>query len=384
MERIFKCSESHLSQASILKGVTLLNLNCTWRLKGFFRWRFVRLSKARAQRSGSGGTSGELGERKIVELIQNRLDVMPDSVVPFGDDVSAVSVGEGRVAVLKTDMLVNKTDVPRGMSLWQAARKAVVMNISDFAAKGVEPKAALVSLGLPRNLLRKDVEEIARGLNTGARQYGAYVVGGDTGEASDLVIAVSLFGTAEKKALMLRSGAKVGDVVAVTGFFGKSAAGLRLLLDGFAVSKELREVLVGSVFMPQARLKEGLALSGSRAVTASIDSSDGLAWSLHEIGKMSGVGFLVNSVPISDEVKCFAEFNRLDALELALYGGEEYELVVTVKPKLWADAETAVEAVGGRLLPVGKVTRDKQVILEVDGKKRPIEARGWEHFKSKI
>ena len=332
----------------------------------------------------SNGTSSDLGERKIIELIRNRLDVMPVMPVPFGDDVSAVALDDERVAVLKMDMLVDRTDVPRGMSLWQAARKAVVMNVSDFAAKGVEPKVALVALGLPRNLLREDVEEIARGLNTGARQYGAYVVGGDTGEASDLVIAVSLFGTAEKKALMLRSGAKVGDIVAVTGFFGKSAAGLRLLLDGFAVSKELREVLVNAVFMPQARLKEGLALSGSRAVTASIDSSDGLAWSLHELAKMSSVGFLINSVPVAHEVKCFAEFNGLDALELALYGGEEYELVVTVKPKLWGDAETAVEAVGGRLLPIGKVTRDKQVVLEVDGKKCPIEARGWEHFKSKI
>jgi thiamine-monophosphate kinase len=141
---------------------------------------------------------------------------------------------------------------------------------------------------------------------------------------------------------------------------------------------------VGAVFMPQARMKEGLALSGSGAVTASIDSSDGLAWSLHEIAKMSGVGFLISSVPISDEVKSFAEFNGLDALELALYGGEEYELVVTVKPKLWADAETAVETVGGRLLPIGKVTRSKQVLFEADGKRRFVEARGWEHFKSEI
>ena len=309
---------------------------------------------------------------------------MADSPVVFGDDVSAVALDGEQVAVLKTDMLVGKTDVPEGMSLWQAARKAIVMNVSDFAAKGVAPKAALVALGLPRNLLREDVEEIGAGLNAGARQYGAFVVGGDTGEASDLIVAISLFGTAEKKALMLRGGAKVGDVVAVTGFFGETAAGLRLLLDGLAASKELREVLVSAVFMPHARLKEGLALSGSQAATASIDSSDGLAWSLHELARMSRVGFLINSVPIADEVKRFAEFNGLDPLELALYGGEEYELVVTVKPKLWVDAETAVEAVGGRLLPIGKVTRDRQVVLEMNGKKRLIEARGWEHFKSQI
>src|SRR5208282_5225542 len=136
--------------------------------------------------------------------------------------------------------------------------------------------------------------------------------------------------------------------------------------------------------MPKARLKEGLALSGSGAVSASIDSSDGLAWSLHEIGKMSNVGFLVNSVPVADEVRRFAEFNHLDPLELALYGGEEYELVVTIKSKGWIDAEAAVEAVGGRILPIGKVTKDTQMLLDVDGKKRVIEARGWEHFKSKI
>jgi thiamine-monophosphate kinase len=325
-----------------------------------------------------------LGERKIIELIQSHLSVMPDLPVPFGDDVSAVDIGNGQVAVLKTDMLVGKTDVPRDMSLWQAARKTVVMNVSDFAAKGVQPLAVLVSLGLPRDFMRKDVEELARGLNAGAREYGAYVLGGDTNETSDLVVSVSLFGTAKREALMLRNGARAGDIVAVTGFFGKTVAGLRLLLDGYAASKDLREVLLGSVCMPKARLQEGLALCGSGAVSASIDSSDGLAWSLHELAKMSGVGFLINSVPVADEVRRFAEFNGLEALELALYGGEEYELVVTIKPNRWVAAEIAVEATGGCLLPIGKVTRDKQMLLDVDGKKRGIERRGWEHFKSKI
>ena len=236
-------------------------------------------------------TSTDIGERKIIEIIASHLEVMPNSPVPFGDDVSAVNIDQKMVAVLKTDMLVGKTDVPQNMSLWQAARKALVMNISDFAAKGVQPSAALVSLGLPRGFARKDIEEIARGLNAGAREYGAYVIGGDTGEASDLTIAVSLYGTAEKSTLMLRNGAKPGDILAVTGFFGKSAAGLRLLLNNYSASANLRDVLLSAVCMPKAKLKEGLALSHSAAVSASIDSSDGLAWSLHEIGKMSDVGF---------------------------------------------------------------------------------------------
>src|SRR3990170_5772208 len=207
-----------------------------------------------------------LGEREIIDIIRGQLDVLPGSFLPFGDDVSGVALGGGRVAVLKTDMLVGKTDVPHGMSLWQAARKAVVMNVSDFAAKGVQPLAVLVSLGLPRTLSTKDVEEIADGLNSGAREYGAYVVGGDTGEASDLVIAVSLYGTARKSRLMLRTGARAGDVVAVTGVFGKPAAGLRILSGECEVKQDFRETLLDSVLMPKARLREGLAIAASGAV----------------------------------------------------------------------------------------------------------------------
>jgi thiamine-monophosphate kinase len=325
-----------------------------------------------------------LGERKIIELIQKKLDLMPEMFVPFGDDVSAIELEKGRLIVLKTDMLTNKTDVPKEMSLWQAARKAVVMNISDFAAKGVKPLAMIVSLGLPRTFTIKDVEDIANGLNAGAREYGTYIVGGDTGETSDLIIAVSLFGTAEKKEIMLRKGAMVGDIVAVTGFFGKTAAGLRILLSGLEPPSDLRESLISPVFMPKARLIEGLALRASKAVTASIDSSDGLAWSLHEISKINNVGFLINKVPIASEVYRFAESNKLNPMDLAFYGGEEYELVVTIKPELLKKAMNKIEKIGGCLIPIGKVIEDPQILVDTNGKKEIIEPRGWEHFKSEI
>lgn len=324
----------------------------------------------------------KLGERKIIEIIQNSLDVMSEMPIPFGDDISAYDIGNGNLAILKTDMLVDKTDVPPNMSLWQAARKAVVMNISDFAAKGVKPKVMLVSLGLPRRLDRKDIEEIGEGLNAGACEYNAYIIGGDTNETSDLVISLSLFGIARRNMVMPRSGAKPGDLVAVTGFFGKTYAGLKILLDGFKVPQKIRRTLVESVLMPHARLKEGLALSRTRAVTASIDSSDGLAWSLHEIAKVNNIGFLIDKLPIAKEVKRFAKINKLDPLELTLYGGEEYELVLTVKPRFWKKSERAVEKVGGKLLPIGKVAAEKQILLEISGKRQVIKPRGWEHFKS--
>ena len=148
-------------------------------------------------------TAKTLGEHRIIKIIQSHLTPLPNIPVPFGDDVSAVNLDQKQVAVLKTDMLVGKTDVPQEMTLFQAARKALVMNISDFASKGVQPIAALVALGLPTDFTQKNIEEIADGLNAGAQEYDAYIIGGDTSEASDLIISVSLYGTANKSTLML-------------------------------------------------------------------------------------------------------------------------------------------------------------------------------------
>jgi thiamine-monophosphate kinase len=322
-----------------------------------------------------------LGEHKIIQLIQGNLTVMPDMPVPFGDDVSAVYLDEKHVSILKTDMLVARTDIPDQMTLFQAARKALIMNISDFASKGVQPTAALVALGMPANFAQNNIEEIAEGLNSGAQEYGVYIIGGDTSETQELIISISLYGTAEKSALMLRSGAKPGDILAVTGLFGKPSAGLRLLLSDHTPSKNSK-ALINSVFMPNARLAEGLALSKCDVVSASIDSSDGLAWSLHELARLSQVGFEVDSIPLAPEAKQFAELNGLDASELALYGGEEYELILTVKPEGWSVAVAAVEAIQGKLLPIGKAIEQKYIVLKAQGKKTLVEARGWEHFKS--
>jgi thiamine-monophosphate kinase len=324
----------------------------------------------------------ELGERKIIEIIREHLEMMPEMPVPFGDDVSAVQFNQNTLAVVKTDMLVGKTDVPPGMSLRQAARKAVVMNISDFAAKGVSPVSILVSLGLPRSYDEEDVKQIGLGLNEGAREYGAYIIGGDTGEASDLVISCSLLGFCKSQTLMKRSTAKLGDIVAVTGEFGKTAAGLKILLEKIEPPKKIKKSLIEAVFIPKARLREGIALAETGAVTASIDSSDGLAWSLNELSVAGNVGFRIDNVPVASEVIEFAKILKLSPLGLGLYGGEEYELVVTVNPELWEKAENALLKFGNRLIKIGVATKEKILELKINGKISLIEPRGWEHFKS--
>jgi thiamine-monophosphate kinase len=326
----------------------------------------------------------DLGERRIIEVIIKRLDKFPKMAVPFGDDVTALSIDNSLLAVLKTDMLVAKTDIPPGMSLQQAARKAVIMNISDLAAKGVKPIAFLTSLGLTRDLTEDNIIEIANGLNIGAREYDTYIIGGDTGETSDLVICGMVFGLSKPENLITRSGAKPGDVLAVTGLFGKTASGMKILLEGFKAPPKLRKSLLEAVYMPRARLQEGLSLAKARVATASIDSSDGLAVSLHELRKMSKVGFCITNMPIAPEAVQFAGLTGLKSNELALYGGEEYEIVTTIRRNDWKKAQQAVRGSGGNLMSIGEVIKEEKVVFLNDDREEIIPYRGWEHFKGDL
>jgi thiamine-monophosphate kinase len=323
-----------------------------------------------------------LGERDIIKLLVGTLDRTEEMAIPFGDDVAGVRLPGRRVAILKTDMLIGSSDIPPGMSLFQAARKAVVMTISDLASKGVQPTALLVALGLPRDASQEAIEALGRGLNAGAREYGAYIIGGDTSEAPDLILAVMAYGASSQRHLMLRGGAQPGDILAVTGPFGRTGAGFKILLEGLKAPHVLRDRLLEAIYLPHARLREGLALRRTGVVTAAIDSSDGLAVSLHELRKMSHTGFTVTNLPLAWEAEEFARLHDLNPADLALYGGEEYELVLCVQPPGWEAARRAVGRVEGSLMRIGEVTGDPSIVLQHEREFTEIPYRGWEHFRS--
>ena len=326
------------------------------------------------------GTLSSLGEVQIIQIMERAFGESSKTVVGFGDDVSAVRLSAGKIAVLKTDMFVGSTDLPPGMTFRQAAWKAVVANVSDLAAKGVRPMAGLVALGLPRSLNKSDVEEIARGLSQAARSYGFPLVGGDTNESEDLTISIALFAVSDSGRLILRTGAKVDDVVAVTGEFGSTSAGLRSVLKLGVPEKELTHSLYDAVYRPRARLDLGLRLAASRAVTSSIDSSDGLAWSLHQIAKLSRVGILIDDIPVSKAARDFALRHGMRANDLALYGGEEYELIVTISP---GNFSRAYRAARGNLKKIGCITdKFRGVRMKVDGGIVAVKNKGWEHFRN--
>src|SRR3989449_2581953 len=238
-----------------------------------------------------------LSEREIIEVLRKRFDFRPVLPLRCEEDVAAYSLSPQKLVVLKTDMLVGSTDVPPGMSLRQAARKAVVATVSDFAAKGVRPKALLVSLGLTSPVKRDVVAELGRGLSQGAREYGCRIIGGDTSKSNDLVIDCIGFGLAKSQTILRRDGAKPGDTMAVTGDFCKDSAGLRMLLARKTRLAHQIARLVHSLLHPIARLEVRLKLARARTASSSIDSSDGLSWSLHEIARLSHVSIVLDTIP---------------------------------------------------------------------------------------
>lgn len=325
-------------------------------------------------------TIAEIGERELITRMMRHLTVMPGMPVPNWDDVNAISLGGGRCIVLKTDMLVWKTDIPGGMTPFQAGRKAVVMNFSDLGSKGVQPQAFLAALGAPDKTPVDWVEDMAKGFESGAREYGGYMVGGDTNEACDIIVAGMAYGLAEENRLVLRGTSRPGDILATTGAFGNTTAGFKILLDGMDAPKSLRERLVESVYMPRARVKAGVALAASGAATSSMDSSDGLAVSLHDLQRSSGNGFRLTNVPLTEEAGEFAALHELDRAALALYGGEEYELVFTVRPDAVEEAREALRGAGADLIELGVVTKNKNIFYVEGGVEKPVGKGGWEHF----
>ncbi|MEM3871382.1 MAG: thiamine-phosphate kinase [Nitrososphaeria archaeon] len=296
----------------------------------------------------------------------------------IGDDVAWTkkAVKRDKFAI-KADMLVGKTDMPKGMSLRQAARKSVVACVSDFACKGVKPWGMLVSIGLPKGFNEEHVLEIANGLKDARNEFDIEIVGGDTNEASDLVIDCIMFGWG--KNIVSRDGAYVDEYVLVTGDFGLPPLGVDILSERKKIrSPRLTEKAIESVLYPRPRLNFGLIACNRKLITAAIDSSDGLAISLYELAQRSHVDILLDELPINETLKNNNELSEKEKREYTLYGGEEYEIVFTCKIrdvpkvlKVGEETNTPVRIIGRTVEGNGKVFFKGEIV----------ERRGWTHLK---
>lgn len=311
--------------------------------------------------------------------MNKRVGRLKEASLPVGDD--AVDFTPPRKLMASIDMMVQSTDIPEGMSWRDAGYRAVTGATSDIAAKGGKPMAYLISLALPSQLTRGEFEELWRGIEEAAELYGGVIVGGDTNQGGQVIIDVACLAEAPKKPIP-RSGARPGDILAVTGLFGAQAAGLHALLN--RVRGEVSEEAVRRMLRPRARVEEGVALAGSDA-SASIDSSDGLAESLYLLGDASGVGFRVEEPPVDPLARRYSEEYGVDLFNLVFHGGEEYELVVTVRPEGWKETVRAVEEAGGRLIRIGCATDDVGVVeARWNDRWVKVPRKGYMHFSTSL
>ena len=311
----------------------------------------------------------------------------PGVVIGVGDDAAVVEAGAGE-QVLTTDMLVEGVHFERGtISARDLGAKSIVVNVSDVAAMAASPRYALASLALSPEVEAAWVMELYGGMRAACGEYALSLVGGDCSRADAVVISVTVAGEVAPGRAVTRAGAHPGDLIVVTGALGAAAGGLVLSRAhpskaAAALGKPWGRELVEAFARPVARVGEALTLAEG-GVTAMMDLSDGLAKDLSRLCLESGVGARVEleKVPVAPALREGAQLLGVDPLELAIGGGEDYELLATIDP---ADLDPARgeldERFGVTLTEVGGILEEGFIAVDAEGNESALEPKGWDHF----
>ncbi len=292
------------------------------------------------------------------------------------EDVEIFKIGRTQI-VAKTDTFVQSTDMPSNMKMTDAARKSIVACVSDFAAKGVKPQYGMISINLPKMISRTKINEISKGLKHASDEFNIRILGGDTNEGKEIVINISIFGTANK--LVRRKGAKIGDTIFVTGPFGYTASGFKILFERKRGTNNFVKKAIKSVVNPSPKLDFGV--KNKNYFSSSMDSSDGLSTTLNEMANQSKCKFIINNIPTRKDLLEFAKSNKIDPNDLVFHGGEEYEFVFTASKKNKLLIKKNALLLKTPIIEIGYVTKGKGVFLEKQEKKIRLKDLGWHHFR---
>lgn len=334
----------------------------------------------------------ELGEKKLIKRLlkrnQNNSFESPFfdelTLKSLSDDAALLDFGENYL-VATTDLLTQPAHFPQEMSYQQMGKKIVTVNVSDLAAMGASALGIIIAMALPSDLTVSDFDDIIDGMLQACEQYDMALIGGDTNESEELTLCGTCLGTVAKSRVMMKSGAEVGDVVAVTGPLGLAAAGFEVLIadesELKSINSDIKSKVIKYALEPKAKLEKGLKLAGSLSVTSATDITDGL---LSEIGELidsseSGIGITLHeeSLPIPLEVYVISENLNKDPLELALTYGEDFELLITIKEEKFNGLKDEIG-----LYKIGYVNTSGQIhIINKEGETNILTPRGYEHFK---
>ena len=329
----------------------------------------------------------ELCERDLIARITSRLPPPPDwLVLPIGDDAAVVVPERNRLEVLTVDALVEGIHFDRRFTPAAAiGHRAMAANLSDLAAMGAEPRLALLSPALPLDLPLADFDAMIDGCAALAARHRLHVAGGNlTRSPGPLMLDITAIGSVKRRQVLTRAGARPGDEVWVSGTIGAAAAGLQALRANAPATDD--NVCVAKYLSPEPRVRLGMLLGRNRAASSCMDLSDGLADGLRQLSAQGGVGIEVEAknLPIDAGTRRWFESRGADPLLEALAGGDDYELVFTVRPRHRGRLRQAISHGGVPLTRIGACTPAHTLVvrgtLDGDGPDCALP-QGFRHFR---
>lgn len=335
----------------------------------------------------------DFGEKKLIKRLLKRSQQFPFKSNFFdklshesrSDDAALIDFGKNYL-VATSDLLIQSAHFPKGMTPRQIGKKIVTVNVSDLAAMGAKPLGIIVSMALPPDLPLSDFDEIIEGILQAGERYKLNLIGGDTNESSELILCGTCLGIVEKEKVMMKSGARPGDILAVTGPLGLAAAGFEILFDdGFKLkdlNPDFKKLALSHALEGEAQLEKGLALSESGVVTSATDITDGL---LSEIGEIidasndnAGVTLYENMIPIPAVVFDVASLMGKNPFEMALSYGEDFQLLLTIREDDFQGIKDKFS-----LHEIGCVTASGQIqMINKKGETNILTPKGYEHLKN--
>jgi thiamine-monophosphate kinase len=347
---------------------------------------------------GGPKASRAIHEFSLIADLHRRHGQLTSSIIcGIGDDTAIVRPPSGSWSLVTTDLLTEGIHFDcRTASFVDIGYRAAVANLSDIAAMGGTPQFLLSAIAIPRHGTSAQVHQLYRGLMAACRPYGVRLIGGDTSASKGgWFLSIVLVGMVAPQQALLRKGAKVGDLLYVTGTLGDSSIGLTLLKESTlrqhrprktrALSRTHKRFLIRRHLHPTARVKEGQWLSAGRLATAAIDLSDGLSGDLRHLCDESSVGVVIDlsAIPLSPACRAYAQSRRLDPVTVALAGGEDYELLFTVAPRNQARIERAAKQRGFRITKIGTIRQARlgRRAQCPGNASRPLPVTSYEHFR---
>ncbi len=287
--------------------------------------------------------------------------------------------------VLTVDALVEGIHFDRAFVPAEAiGHRALAANLSDLAAMGAAPRLALLSFALPPSLPLGEFDAMIGGLTSLAARHRLHIVGGNlTRSSGPLIIDITVIGAVKRRQALTRAGAQPGDELYVSGSLGAAAAGLRLLREAERRGESSGiQPCIQRYLRPEPRVRLGMLLSRNRAASACMDLSDGLDDALHQVADASGVGVIVDAdaLPIEPCARDLFEAHGLDAVSEAMAGGDDYELLVAVRPRTRGRLAAALRHGGVMLTRIGRCTGDRAVLLRRGAGETALPRGGYRHF----